>query len=221
MARRSDHTREELKKLMIRSAKEIIAEKGLMGLTAREIAGKIGYSAGTIYNVFSNLNEIIYHLEIEVLESLESFLETLSDELQPDEQLLLFTEKYLDYIDGYFNSWQLLIEHKAPHDMQIPGWYREKFERIISLVELRMKPLFSAEDISGVERAARVFWAGLHGIIILSGSDKLAIADNENRKDYALFWVKTFTDGLKKSRDELSGAGNISEDEGERPATGS
>ncbi len=216
MARRSDHTRDELKKLMIRSAKEIIAEKGLMGLTAREIAGKIGYSAGTIYNVFSNLNEIIYNLEMEVLESLENFLEILSSEIPPDEQLYLFAEKYLDYIENHFNSWQLLIEHKAPHDMQIPGWYREKFERIISLVELRMRPLFASDDIIGVERAARVFWAGLHGIIILSGKDKLAIADEKKRKDYALYWVKTFTEGLIKSSEML----NIPEGEGERPATG-
>ncbi len=220
MARRSDHTRDELKKLMIMSAKEIIAEKGLMGLTAREIAGKIGYSAGTIYNVFSNLNEIIYHLEIEVLESLEGFLEALSDELQPDEQLQLFTEKYLDYIENEFNSWQLLIEHKAPHDMQIPGWYREKFNRIISLIEGRIKPLFASDDIAGVERAARVFWAGLHGIIILSGTDKLAIAGDDNRKDYALFWVKTYTEGLKKSKESLSDPIRVSE-ESERPATGS
>ena len=218
MARRSDHTRDELKKLMIESAREIIADKGLMGLTAREIAGKIRYSAGTIYNVFSNLNEIIYHLEVEVLEALEDFLVDSPEGLSSGEQLLHFTESYLNFIDAHYNSWQLLIEHKAPNDMQIPGWYKEKFSRIITLVEMRIRPLYPDGNSENVQRSARVFWAGLHGIIMFSGPDKLSITDGENRKEYAMFWVKTYIDGLVAANKVKTQT--TADDKAGRPATG-
>ena len=59
MARRSDHSRDELKALILDCAREIAEEEGLRGLTARRIATEIGYAPGTIYNLFSNLDDLI------------------------------------------------------------------------------------------------------------------------------------------------------------------
>ncbi len=217
MARRSDHTRDELKELMIKSAREIILEKGLMGLTAREVASKIGYSAGTIYNVFSNLDEIVFHLEVEALEILENVLCDIPENADPAEQLQAFTSQYLLFIEKHFMFWQLLIEHKAPHDMQLPGWYKEKFDRIIALVEDRVSPFHTDNDTEGIRRSARVFWAGLHGIILLSGTDKLAIVAKVDRRDYAEFWVKTYIAGLQANRKTVVAESDIQD---KQPASG-
>lgn len=217
MARRSDHTRDELKELMIKSAREIILEKGLMGLTAREVASKIGYSAGTIYNVFSNLDEIVFHLEVEALEILENVLCDIPENAEPSEQLQAFTSQYLLFIEKHFMFWQLLIEHKAPHDMQLPGWYKEKFDQIIALVEERVRPFHSADDVEGVRRSARVFWAGLHGIILLSGTDKLAIVSRNDRREYAEFWVTTYIAGLNANNKTVVSGDKVQE---KQPASG-
>ena len=47
MARRSDHSREELYDLALSAAREIAEAEGLRGLTARRIAEKIGYTPGS------------------------------------------------------------------------------------------------------------------------------------------------------------------------------
>ena len=44
MARRTDHTREELKDLIINAAWTIIETEGAPGLTARKLASAIGYA---------------------------------------------------------------------------------------------------------------------------------------------------------------------------------
>ena len=68
MARRSDHSREELYALILDSARSIVEEDGFSGLTARRVASSIGYAPGTIYNLFSNLDDLILHLRGKVLD---------------------------------------------------------------------------------------------------------------------------------------------------------
>jgi len=53
MGRRSIHSAEELRELIIQAATDIVERDGLAGLSAREIAKRIGYSPGTLYNVCS------------------------------------------------------------------------------------------------------------------------------------------------------------------------
>ena len=59
MARRSDHSREELREMALAATEEIIDQQGLAGLTARKVAAGIGYTVGTLYLVFRNLDDLI------------------------------------------------------------------------------------------------------------------------------------------------------------------
>ncbi len=70
MGRRSSHTPEELRELIIQAATDLIEHGGLTGLSAREIARKIGYSPGTLYNVFADIDDLILTIEYRLLERL-------------------------------------------------------------------------------------------------------------------------------------------------------
>src|SRR3982751_4334159 len=58
MARRKDHSREELKALILDAAWKIVGREGLSGLSARGIAAEIGYAPGTIYNLVNSMDEV-------------------------------------------------------------------------------------------------------------------------------------------------------------------
>ena len=58
MGRRSSHTAEELRELILDASTALISEGGLASLSAREVARRIGYSPGTLYNVFENLDDV-------------------------------------------------------------------------------------------------------------------------------------------------------------------
>ena len=51
-----------------------IQAQGLAGLSAREIARRIEYSPGTIYNMFQNLDDVVLHVEARVLDALDERL---------------------------------------------------------------------------------------------------------------------------------------------------
>src|ERR1700674_1715236 len=76
MGRRSTHTPQQLRELILDAAQDIIQVQGLAGLSAREIARRIEYSPGTIYNMFENLDDVVLHVEARVLEALDQRLTT-------------------------------------------------------------------------------------------------------------------------------------------------
>src|ERR1700709_2205485 len=59
MGRRSDHSREELSRLIIAEGHKHMAEMGFARFSAREVAKRIGYSIGTIYNVFGTHDALV------------------------------------------------------------------------------------------------------------------------------------------------------------------
>ncbi len=50
MARRADHTREELAGLVVGAAEDLARREGLRGVAMRRIATEIGYAPGSIYS---------------------------------------------------------------------------------------------------------------------------------------------------------------------------
>ena len=70
MGRRSIHTPDELRELIIEATTSIVEQDGLEGLSAREIAKRVGYSPGTLYNVFENLDDLLLIIEARLLDEL-------------------------------------------------------------------------------------------------------------------------------------------------------
>ena len=54
MGRRADHSRDELFKMAVEAATKIVAKQGVRMLSTRRIAARMGYSAGTLYQLFDN-----------------------------------------------------------------------------------------------------------------------------------------------------------------------
>ena len=54
MARRSDHTREEIREMALVATEQIVSVAGFSALSARKIAKKIGYTVGSLYLLFDN-----------------------------------------------------------------------------------------------------------------------------------------------------------------------
>ncbi len=175
MGRRSIHTPEQLRQLILDAAAAIIEAHGLAGLSAREIARRIGYSPGTIYNMFENLDDVVLNVEGRVLDALD---ERLAAELAKggDQKTLVLqlAQTYLAFTHERPKLWNLLFEHYMPGGVDTPPWYQEKLERLMSRVETAVAPLYPSDATLERQRAARVLWAGVHGITSLSTANKLS-----------------------------------------------
>jgi len=98
MARRSDHSREELHALILECARGIAEKKGLRGLTARRIAADIGYAPGTIYNLFANLDNLILQLRGNTLDAFYDFMSANAIDGDPEEILINIANNYITFV---------------------------------------------------------------------------------------------------------------------------
>jgi AcrR family transcriptional regulator len=199
MGRRSTHTPEQLRELAIRSAHEIIAAEGLAGLSAREVARKIGYSPGTLYNLFQSLDDVILHVEALLLDALEQRLAELPANGAPAARLEQMARTYAAFCREHPKAWNLIFQHAMPSHSSVPPWYLEKIERLIGRVEeLLAAAMPELRNTDIVRPAARMLWAGVHGISSLSTTDKLASVIIDPVDSMVHEFVTTYLAGLRQ-----------------------
>ncbi|MBS0240529.1 MAG: TetR/AcrR family transcriptional regulator [Proteobacteria bacterium] len=200
MGRRSTHTPEQLRQLILDAAQSIIEADGLVGLSAREIARRIGYSPGTIYNMFQNLDDVVLHIEARVLDQLDQRLTTSLEAGAPEERVSRLAEAYLKFTHERPKLWNLLFEHYMPAGAQTPTWYQQKLELLMSRVEEAMAPLFPPDATVERQRAARVLWAGVHGITSLATANKLSNVTTEAANLLVRDLIKNYLAGVAAGR---------------------
>lgn len=204
MGRRSVHTADELRELILEASTELIKEAGYTGLSAREIARRINYSPGTLYNVFENLDDLVLTIEGRLLDRL---LEALSEAVagaDPRQRVHLLAAGYLKFTHENPRLWNLLFEHHLPAGREVPQWYQQKLESLLAEVERALAPLMSGMDQQSIRRSARVLWSGVHGITSLSTAEKLAMIPKDSARDLLDDLIGRYLAGLKASPDRVA-----------------
>jgi AcrR family transcriptional regulator len=197
MGRRSSHTPQQLRDLILDAAQAIIESHGLLGLSAREIARRIEYSPGTIYNMFQNLDDVVLHVESRVLEELEARLAAVARDGDAVDAALRMSRTYLTYAAERPQLWNLLFEHHLPKDAPLPPSYQQRFEALAARVEEALAPLYPQDAAEPRRDAARALWASVHGIASLATADKFAAVTPETAGPLVDNLVRSYLTGVK------------------------
>ena len=198
MARRSDHTRDELHQMMLDAARHVAATDGPEAITARRIAGDIGYSPGTIYQLFDNLDALIVALKSVVLSEILERLDALAMTSKVERDVLALVDAYLAYEREEPALWRTLFDLSLPGGSPFPESFAKQIADGLTRVERALLPLNlgKADQIT----AARTLWAGLHGIISLSGNSGLAHSGASSTQALAHHFAATYLKGLTAGR---------------------
>ncbi len=196
MARRSDHSREELFQMMVAAARRIIAAEGVGGLTARKVAKAVGYSPGSIYNVFKNLDDLIVQVNAETLDLLIADFGAISLSGRPEADLPVIVEHYLAFEEAHPNLWSALFDYNLKEGSHWPDWYFGKIEQLFTMAEAAVVPIYG--DAPGRESriAIQTLWAGLHGITSLARSGSLGIVADATTRSMAHHLTATYLAGM-------------------------
>ena len=174
MARRSDHTREELKEMALASAEQLLNEKPASELSTRQIATKMGYTVGTLYQIFKNLPDLLLHVNARTLKQLyDDCLQLELTNLTPEEVILSYANIYLEFAHSHTGLWEVLFDNKVLTKDELPDWYLNQVNLLFSLVETQLKTLRPDASEMEVIKTSRVLWSSVHGICTLSINDNL------------------------------------------------
>ncbi len=203
MARRSKHGPDALKGMIVDAAEAILAADGLDGLTARALAERVACSPGTLYNVFANLDEVVLNVEARLLDRLSARIADARPEARPRDAVLQMAEIYLDFSHEFPRLWSILLEHALPAGQATPDWHRARLSELLGAVEARLVPMFAPGQQTEAALAARVLWAGVHGICSLSVADKLTNVTAQSARVLIRDLVETYLRGIEARRPPL------------------
>jgi len=197
MARRSDHSRDELREMTLTAAEQIVAEQGYEGLSARKVAAAIGYTVGTLYLVFENLDDLILHINARTLDRLHARMTELQANAgDASDYLLQLGETYIAFADEDPHRWAMVFEHRFSENRSVPEWYQEKIARMFAMVEEGLEPLAKDHTRQEITQAARALWGGVHGICILALTDNLGVVGVESVQGLTQSLISNYLKGF-------------------------
>ncbi|MFT4764212.1 MAG: AcrR family transcriptional regulator [Oleispira sp.] len=179
MARRKDHSPEELKAWVISSVLEFLQQQSAQALSLRQIAKMVGYSPGTLINLFGSYAHLLLAVNACTLDQISGRLEkklTETDNLNAQQQLLLFAQEYLAFAQQHTFQWRLVFEHRL--DEEVPDWQQNRINQLFELIELRLIALSSNAKPDQLQQASRTIWASVHGICMLQVDNKIFASAN-------------------------------------------
>ncbi|MFN0218523.1 MAG: TetR/AcrR family transcriptional regulator [Hyphomicrobium sp.] len=196
MGRRSLHTPEELRRLILDATRSLIETQGLPGLSAREIARLIGYSPGTLYNIFENLDDILLTLQTQLLADVAESMESVSSNDSPDQHIDALAQAFLNFALSNRQMWNLLSAHYPDEGVQIPLAMHDRVNAIVGIIAKGLKPLMKSSNASEIELAARALWGGVYGLTSIAVTSKGPTMTASNAEFYVRTLTSTFVKGL-------------------------
>lgn len=162
MGRRSDHTRDELRALLLDEGHKLLAEQGLAKFSGREVAKRAGYSVGTIYNVFGSLDRLILALNSRTFSLWSAFLRQRLEQGGPD-RIRSLVEGYFDFALTHPKLWSAIYDHSVAEGDDLDPADQEKRAELTGIVEAEVRAVLPDPDMPGAARLARSLIATVHG----------------------------------------------------------
>jgi AcrR family transcriptional regulator len=210
MARRGHHTLEQIKNMVLVAAEELVIQGGLSQLRVRNIAAKIGYTVGSIYMVFSNMDDLILHVKARSLDEIAEMMDQVQAP-NAEQRLEELAGVYIRYASQNFNRWSLVFEHRLPEGCEVPSWYQKKLDNVYGKFEAQFSIIAPDLTSNQCRQTALAFLGGIHGICSLLLTTQLAGLNDNDLEESVILLIRRFIhDGWMNAMSEMTSSKNAS-----------
>ncbi|MAS24921.1 MAG: TetR family transcriptional regulator [Oceanospirillaceae bacterium] len=191
MPRRQDHTAQELTEMAIQAVAAHLQSAPASQLSLRKVARDIGYSPGTLINLFGSYDLLLLAFNARTLDAIQHQLLSAIQQSAKNssnsviDQLAAAAGCYCDYARSHQHAWRLLFEHRLADDQPLPDWQAQRIATLFTLIEDSLRRLNPEASSTACQTAARVIWSGVHGIATLMLDNKLFMASADHNPDSA------------------------------------
>ncbi len=156
------------------AASRLFAARGREAFTMRELAAELGVSAMTPYRYFRDKDEILAAVRAKAFSRFAEALE--AGMLVPGDaaaKAAAVYEAYVDFAFGEPQSYRLMFDLSQPHEDEYPELV-EATTRARATMTDYVRALVEAGVLEGdPDLMGYVFWASLHGAVVLQLAGKL------------------------------------------------
>lgn len=189
MGRRSDHTRPELEELILAEGHRHMAEVGFARFSAREVAKRVGYSIGTIYNVFGSYDRLILAINTRTFGLWADHLRARLDGATGD-RIAALVEGYFSFARDNSNIWMAIYDHRLPAGTAMPEEFAAERAKLTEIVVREIAAVLPGTARDHAARLARSLIATVHGHCAFALTGTFALMGETDPLDAALARVR-------------------------------
>ncbi|MBD3832271.1 TetR/AcrR family transcriptional regulator [Brevundimonas bullata] len=203
MGRRSDHTRQELEHLFLVEGHKHMAEVGFARFSARQVAKRIGYSIGTLYNVFGTLDQLLIAINTRTFQLWAEEVRAALERSGPD-RIRCLVEAYFGFARANRHSWTAIYDHHLPPDVVLSDEQNQRRGGLTQIIVDEVVAVLPSRAQADAPRLARSLIAVVHGHCVYDLNGSFALMGIEQPMELALERVReslnhagASVDGLK------------------------
>ncbi|KKW91720.1 TetR/AcrR family transcriptional regulator [Sphingobium chungbukense] len=193
MGRRSDHSREELEALIIAEGHRHMAEAGFAKFSSREVAKRIGYSVGTLYNIFGSYDRLIIAINTRTFRLWAAWLEeglAGNPQDRPQDRIAALVEGYFSFAQENTHIWMAIYDHRLPPGIPMPQDYAGQRAGLTEIVVREVAAVLPCETRDIAPRLARSLVATVHGHCTFALNGSFALLGETDPLEMATARVK-------------------------------
>ncbi|WP_262408617.1 TetR/AcrR family transcriptional regulator [Sphingomonas sp. JC676] len=178
-----------MQELILAEGQRLLAEVGYAGFSAREVAKRIGYSIGTIYNVFGSHDALLTALNSRTF---VLWAQTLHDKLAQagEDRIAALVQGYFDFAEGNSNLWMAIYDHRLPPNTELPEQYRLLRAGLTNIVEEEIARALPHMGRATIAALTRSLVATVHGHCAFALNGTFLLLGEEDPRGAALTRVR-------------------------------
>ena len=139
-----------------------MAEHGFARFSARQVARAVGYSVGTIYNVFPSLDDFLLAINTRTFELWTGHLLAKLEAAGTD-RIRSLVEAYFSFARDNRNLWMAIYDHRLPPGMKLPDVAAQRRAELTGIVVREIAAVVGDRPLEQIQHLARSLIATVHG----------------------------------------------------------
>jgi AcrR family transcriptional regulator len=164
----------DFRERLCEAAERLFAERGPEAVTMRQLASELGVSPMTPYRYFRDKDDILAAVRTNGFNRLAQALETArGSETAARARSAAVAEAYLGFAFEHPHTYKLMFDLNQPHEKDYPDLVAAG-RRTRATMSGYVTDLIAAGELAGdPEQAGLMFWAAIHGAVVLELAGKL------------------------------------------------
>ena len=175
--------------MLIVEGQKHMAEVGFARFSAREVAKRVGYSIGTLYNVFGSYDQLIIAINTRTFMLWTAYMGAIL--AQPcEDRIRCLVEGYFGFARANRNAWNAIYDHHLPPDLPMPAEQDAIRGELTKLVEKEVANALPPARRSVAPELARSLVATVHGHCVFDINGSFAQMGQKEPIELALARVR-------------------------------
>lgn len=191
------NSKDNIREILMDKGRELVREKGADFLTARKLSEASGYSVGTIYNQFANMDNFVLAQNMQTLDELYAYLSKLMKDSSDYKNLNRYLDGFVGFVLANPNLWFLLYRfHLQSTVKKLPKEYLRKMVKITQIWEPSFDEVFQKLGTKERRLSMQVLWLSLFTMSSFLTTKALDNFSRLNKKTVCKLLLNTYLAGL-------------------------